>query len=103
MVERVTVQCHECGIDLAGDSPDLRLELTDDDEPIVYCHECWGGSLARRRLARSDGARVGRSLRQLAEENEPPVDLDSLIARLRQSGLSKRAHAVPAHARTLNK
>jgi hypothetical protein len=25
----------------ASDSPDLRLELTDDDEPIVYCPECW--------------------------------------------------------------
>jgi hypothetical protein len=26
---------------VASDSPELRLELTDDDEPIVYCVECW--------------------------------------------------------------
>jgi hypothetical protein len=42
MVEPVTVPCQECGVELAGDSPDLRLELTCDDEPIVYCVECWG-------------------------------------------------------------
>jgi hypothetical protein len=29
------------GVDLAGDSPELRLELTCDDEPIVYCEACW--------------------------------------------------------------
>ena len=39
MVESVTVPCQECGVELAGDSPDLRLELTCDDEPIVYCVE----------------------------------------------------------------
>ena len=41
MVEAVTVRCQECGLDLAGDSPDLRLELTCDDEPLVYCALCW--------------------------------------------------------------
>ena len=41
MVESVTVACQECGVELAGDSPDLRLELTCDDEPLVYCEECW--------------------------------------------------------------
>jgi hypothetical protein len=41
MVEPVTVPCQECGLELAADSPDLRLELTDDDEPLVYCLECW--------------------------------------------------------------
>ena len=41
MVEPVTVLWQECGAELAGDSPDLRLELTCDDEPIVYCAECW--------------------------------------------------------------
>ena len=48
MVEPVTVPCQECGVELAGDSPDLRLELTCGDEPLVYCLECWerefGGS-----------------------------------------------------------
>jgi hypothetical protein len=38
---RGTVQCQECGVELAGDSPELRLELTCDDEPIVYCALCW--------------------------------------------------------------
>jgi hypothetical protein len=28
-------------VELAADSPELRLELTCDDEPIVYCAECW--------------------------------------------------------------
>jgi endogenous inhibitor of DNA gyrase (YacG/DUF329 family) len=39
-VERVAVPCQECGIELAADSPELRLELTcgdpvrrSDDDP----------------------------------------------------------------------
>jgi hypothetical protein len=36
-----SVHCQECGRELAADSPDLRLELTDDDEPVVYCVVCW--------------------------------------------------------------
>jgi hypothetical protein len=34
-VEPVTVPCQECAVELAADSPDLRLELTCDDEPLV--------------------------------------------------------------------
>jgi hypothetical protein len=30
MVDAVTVQCQECGVEFAGDSPELRLELTYD-------------------------------------------------------------------------
>jgi hypothetical protein len=41
MPEVVTVPCQECGVALAADSPELRLELTDDGEPIVYCVDCW--------------------------------------------------------------
>jgi hypothetical protein len=26
---------------LAADSPERRLELTCDDEPLVYCVTCW--------------------------------------------------------------
>lgn len=26
---------------LAANSPDLRIELTCDDEPLTYCRECW--------------------------------------------------------------
>ena len=37
----VIVTCQECGIHLPADDPELRLELTDDDEPIVYCLGCW--------------------------------------------------------------
>jgi hypothetical protein len=24
-----------------SNSPDPRLELTDDDKPLTYCTECW--------------------------------------------------------------
>jgi hypothetical protein len=41
MVDSVTVECQECGVELAGDSPDLRLELTSDDAPVVYCVACF--------------------------------------------------------------
>jgi hypothetical protein len=40
-LDRATLPYQECSVDLAGDSPELRLELTCDDEPIVYCEECW--------------------------------------------------------------
>jgi hypothetical protein len=40
MIEPITALCQECGEELAGDSPDLRLEVT-CDEPIIYCAECW--------------------------------------------------------------
>ena len=41
MLEPVTVPCQECDVELAADSPDLRLNLTCDDEALVYCVECW--------------------------------------------------------------
>jgi hypothetical protein len=31
----------ECRRELAADSPELRIELTVDDEPVYYCAECW--------------------------------------------------------------
>jgi hypothetical protein len=31
----------ECGVELAGDSPDLRLQLTCDDAPIAHCVGLW--------------------------------------------------------------
>ena len=40
-VDPVTVPCQECDRELAADSPDLRLELSCDDEPLVYCAESW--------------------------------------------------------------
>jgi hypothetical protein len=40
-VERVAVTCQECSVELAGDGPEPRLELTRADEPIVYCATCW--------------------------------------------------------------
>jgi hypothetical protein len=36
-------------IELAGDSPELRLELTCDDEPVVYCAECWTREFGERK------------------------------------------------------
>ena len=45
-VESVRVPCEECGIELAGDSPALRLELTCDDELLVYCEAFWERELA---------------------------------------------------------
>ena len=44
MVEPVTVPCEECAAELAADSPDLRLERTYDDEPIIYCASVGSGS-----------------------------------------------------------
>jgi hypothetical protein len=41
VLEPVTAPCQECGRELAADSPELRLELTCDDERIVYCAECF--------------------------------------------------------------
>jgi hypothetical protein len=41
VAEQVIVPCLECGVELVADSPDLRLELTCDDEPLVYCEACW--------------------------------------------------------------
>jgi hypothetical protein len=35
------VTCQECSLQLPANSPDLRLELTCDDEMISYCVECW--------------------------------------------------------------
>jgi hypothetical protein len=40
-VEPVTVPCLECDVGLACDSAELRLELTCDDELLVYCEESW--------------------------------------------------------------
>jgi hypothetical protein len=39
--EPATVACVQCRRELAADSPELRIELTDDDEPLYYCAECW--------------------------------------------------------------
>jgi hypothetical protein len=36
------------GSRLAADSPDLRLELTCDDEPRVYCEACWEREFGER-------------------------------------------------------
>jgi hypothetical protein len=41
MLEPVTVPRQECGLELVGDSPDLRIALTYDDERVVYCLRCW--------------------------------------------------------------
>jgi hypothetical protein len=45
VTEPVTIPCQECGVELAADSSELRLELTEDDEPIVYCVQCWERSI----------------------------------------------------------
>jgi hypothetical protein len=37
----VIVTCEECGVELAADSPDLRLELTCDGVLLTYCASCW--------------------------------------------------------------
>jgi hypothetical protein len=41
MLEPVMVPCQECRHELCSESPDLRVELTDDDQLVVYCDECW--------------------------------------------------------------
>jgi hypothetical protein len=39
--EPARVICMECRRELAADSPELRIELTEDDEPLYYCLACW--------------------------------------------------------------
>jgi hypothetical protein len=56
-VEPVTVACQECGVDLAADSPDLRLELTCDDDPLVYALRAGSGSSASKTPSSQEGAR----------------------------------------------
>jgi hypothetical protein len=46
----VTVPCPECGIELAAESPALRLELTCNDEPFVYCADCLDRELGDQTL-----------------------------------------------------
>jgi hypothetical protein len=41
MLEHVSVPYQECNVDLTVDSPELRIELTYDDEWVVYCETCW--------------------------------------------------------------
>jgi hypothetical protein len=41
VLEPVIVPCQECGRELGPSSPDLRVELTNDDQLVVYCEECW--------------------------------------------------------------
>jgi hypothetical protein len=41
VAEQVVVVCTECKVETEAGSPELRLELTIDDEPLVYCSECW--------------------------------------------------------------
>jgi hypothetical protein len=51
VLDPVPTSCEECRRELAADSPALRLELTIDDELIVYC-EAYDGSdnLVRERI-----------------------------------------------------
>jgi hypothetical protein len=41
MHQPVTAVCLDCGVELAADSPDFRVELTDDDQLYVWCEQCW--------------------------------------------------------------
>jgi hypothetical protein len=41
VLEPITVLCQECSRELGAKSPDLRVELTDDDQLVVYCEECF--------------------------------------------------------------
>jgi hypothetical protein len=41
MLQPITATCVERMRELAADSPELRVELTDDDELVVYCEKCW--------------------------------------------------------------
>ena len=45
------VQKDRRGVEFAADRLELRLELTCDDEPLVYCLECW-----QREFGQSDEA-----------------------------------------------
>jgi hypothetical protein len=84
-VEPVTVLCQECGLELAADNPDLCVELTDDDQLVVYCEDCWlrefgesGSRLGASRVNRTLSCRLSRTLRQKRSRRlvtEPCIDL----------------------------
>ena len=38
------LSCEECSVELAADSPSLRLLLTSNAELLTYCAECWRAS-----------------------------------------------------------
>jgi hypothetical protein len=44
---------------IEADSPDLRLELIIDDEPLVYCVGCWEREFGERAVSLSE-AQTGR-------------------------------------------
>ena len=40
MGEPTTIPCQECDVRLEADS-EMRVDVTDDLEPLVYCTGCW--------------------------------------------------------------
>jgi hypothetical protein len=37
----VTAARLACGVEIASDNAELRVELTDDDQLCVSCEQCW--------------------------------------------------------------
>lgn len=91
----VTVPCHECGSKLAADSPDLLLELIDDDEPIVYCSMCWQMEFGREAV--SSCSLLGRGVGQAGAAGGSWTEqaLETVIA------MCRRLRATSSRLRTL--
>jgi hypothetical protein len=47
VLDPATVRCQECGVDLAANSPDLRLEVTCDDKLVTLLHGVLGAGVRR--------------------------------------------------------
>jgi hypothetical protein len=82
-LEPVAVPCLECGLELAGDGPELRLELTCDDEPIVYCAACWQREVRRERGHRPEAGLTAENRNDCSElvprdDSEQPLFLEFL-------------------------
>jgi hypothetical protein len=58
MLEPSTATCRECGLELTADSPELRVELTDEDKLFRLLRAVLAARVRRRQLtvrSRSSG------------------------------------------------
>jgi len=57
MLRPFTAACVEYRRELEADSPELRVELTDADELVVYCAACWQREFGDRWTTADSGNR----------------------------------------------
>jgi hypothetical protein len=82
MVELVTVPCQECGVELAADSPELRLELATTSRSSTARSASSGSSAGPNFLARLRGDRLDTAPcdASTAVSSRSPVVLDGVLS-----------------------